>query len=156
MTSALEPIIGRYLTLDLGGSQHRIYFEEAGAGIPLLCLHTGGADTRQYRHLMLDEAITSRFRVIAFDMPFHGKSTPPDGWHLEEYKLTLDSYTQAILAFQQRWNWIAPFCWVALLAGASCCIWRCLTRRPFAPWSGSPAPSRPRPGMTPNGCIGLM
>jgi len=99
MTSALEPIIGRYLTLDLGGAQHRIYFEEAGAGIPLLCLHTGGADTRQYRHMMLDEAITSRFRVIAFDMPFHGKSTPPDGWHLEEYKLTLESYTQAILAF---------------------------------------------------------
>ena len=99
MTSALEPIIGRYLTLDLGGAQHRIYFEEAGAGIPLLCLHTGGADTRQYRHMMLDEAITSRFRVIAFDMPFHGKSTPPDGWHREEYKLTLESYTQAILAF---------------------------------------------------------
>ena len=101
MTSALEPIIGRYLSVDLGGVQHRIYFEEAGAGIPLLCLHTGGADTRQYRHLMLDEAITSRFRVIAFDMPFHGKSTPPDGWHLEEYKLTLESYTQTILAFSQ-------------------------------------------------------
>ncbi len=101
MTSALDPIIGRYLTLDLGGARHRIYFEEAGAGIPLLCLHTGGADTRQYRHLMLDEAITSRFRVIAFDMPFHGKSTPPDGWHLEEYKLTLESYTQTILAFSQ-------------------------------------------------------
>ena len=101
MTSTFEPIIGRYLTLDLGGLQHRIYFEEAGAGIPLLCLHTGGADTRQYRHLMLDKAITARFRVIAFDMPFHGKSTPPDGWELDEYKLTLESYTHTILAFSQ-------------------------------------------------------
>ncbi len=101
MTAALEPIIGRYLSLEVGGTTHRIYFEEAGAGIPLLCLHTGGADTRQYRHLMLDEAITARFRVIAFDMPFHGKSTPPDGWELEEYKLTLESYTQTILAFSQ-------------------------------------------------------
>lgn len=101
MTMALEPIVGRYLNLEIGGAKHRIYFEEAGAGIPLLCLHTGGADTRQYRHLMLDETITSRFRVIAFDMPFHGKSTPPDGWELEEYKLTLESYTQTILAFSQ-------------------------------------------------------
>jgi pimeloyl-ACP methyl ester carboxylesterase len=98
MTPTVEPIVGRYLTLDLGGTTHRIYFEEAGSGIPLLCLHTGGADTRQYRHLMLDEAITSRFRVIAFDMPFHGKSMPPDGWHRAEYQLTLETYTQTILA----------------------------------------------------------
>jgi pimeloyl-ACP methyl ester carboxylesterase len=98
---AFEPILGRYLTLELNGRSHRIYFEEAGAGIPLLCLHTGGADTRQYRHLMLDASVTSRFRVIAFDMPLHGKSTPPDGWHEAEYRLTLESYTQTILAVSQ-------------------------------------------------------
>ena len=99
MTGMLDPIVGRYLTLGLNGRAHRIYFEEAGRGIPLLCLHTGGTDTRQYRHLMLDEAVTSRFRVIAFDMPLHGKSTPPDGWHREEYRLTLECYTETILAF---------------------------------------------------------
>jgi pimeloyl-ACP methyl ester carboxylesterase len=97
MSAAFEPVVGRYLALTLGGRPHRIYVEEAGGGIPLLCLHTGGADTRQYRHLMTDDTVTSRFRVIAFDMPLHGKSTPPDGWHETEYRLTLDDYTQTIL-----------------------------------------------------------
>ena len=97
--SALEPIIGRYVSLELKGKPHRIYFEEAGSGIPLLCLHTGGADTRQYRHLMCDERVTSRYRVIAFDMPLHGKSTPPDEWQREDYKLTLEDYVGTIEAF---------------------------------------------------------
>jgi hypothetical protein len=50
--------------LEIEGSSYRVFFEEAGEGIPLLCLHTAGADSRQYRHLMTDEAITKHFRVI--------------------------------------------------------------------------------------------
>src|SRR5215475_7331915 len=42
-TPAIEPIVGRYLRLDFKGQPHRIYFEEAGQGMPLLCLHTAGA-----------------------------------------------------------------------------------------------------------------
>ena len=42
----IEPVVGRYLRLDLNGRPHRLYFEEAGHGIPLLCLHTAGADGR--------------------------------------------------------------------------------------------------------------
>ena len=44
MAAEIEPIVGRYLALDLAGRPHRIYFEEAGRGIPLVCLHTAGAD----------------------------------------------------------------------------------------------------------------
>ena len=69
MSALLEPTIGRYLSLDLDGRTHRLYFEEAGQGIPLVCLHTAGSDTRQYRALFNDPAVTSNFRVIAFDMP---------------------------------------------------------------------------------------
>ena len=47
MTAAIEPIIGRYIHLTLQGRPHRIYFEEAGVGIPLLCLHTAASDSRQ-------------------------------------------------------------------------------------------------------------
>ena len=35
------------------------------------------------------------FRVIAFDMPWHGKSSPPEGWHEETYRLTSQDYAQA-------------------------------------------------------------
>lgn len=87
-----EPIIGRYLPVEFQGDEHRIYVEEAGEGVPLLCLHTAGADSRQYRHVLNDAEITDRFRVIAFDLPFHGRSTPPDGWWLKRYRLTTESY----------------------------------------------------------------
>ena len=88
-----------YLGTDIDGVPHRLYFEEAGQGIPLVCLHTAGADNRQFRHLLADPEVTRRYRVLAFDMPWHGKSTPPDGWEKTEYRLTTQSYTAAIRAF---------------------------------------------------------
>ena len=97
MSPRFDPVTGRYLRLDIGGRPHRLYVEEAGQGIPLLCLHTAGADGRQYRDLLLDEAVTSRFRVIAFDMPWHGKSSPPEGWQDEEYRLSTEAYVGMIL-----------------------------------------------------------
>ncbi len=96
--AAFEPIVGRYLEIDLDGRRHRIFVEEAGQGIPLLCLHTAGADSRQYRHLLNDAAVTAKYRVIAFDMPYHGRSTPPDGWWLKKYALTTSGYVAQIRA----------------------------------------------------------
>lgn len=93
-----EPIVGRYLRLDIGGAPHRVYVEEAGRGVPLLCLHTAGADSRQYRALFNDERLLEQFRVIAFDLPWHGKSSPPVGWQKQEYKLTSRAYVDAIMA----------------------------------------------------------
>jgi pimeloyl-ACP methyl ester carboxylesterase len=97
----IEPAVGRYLRLDLNGLPHRIYFEEAGpekgGGIPLVCLHTAGADGRQYRALLNDEEITKRFRVVVFDLPWHGKSSPPPGFEREAYKLTTDLYVDTVM-----------------------------------------------------------
>jgi pimeloyl-ACP methyl ester carboxylesterase len=93
-----EPVIGRYLTVAVGGAKHRVFVEEAGRGMPRLCLHTAGADSRQYRHVLNDAAVTGRFRAIAFDLPYHGRSTPPDGWWLERYRLTTASYLEMIRA----------------------------------------------------------
>jgi len=49
MAPALEPMIGRYVRMEIEGIPHRVYFEEAGQGIPLVCLHTAGADSRPLR-----------------------------------------------------------------------------------------------------------
>ena len=95
----LEPIVGRYVRLVAGGRPHRVYFEEAGQGIPLVCLHTAGADGRQFRHLMNDDAVTRYYRVLAFDLPWHGKSLPPAGWQDEEYRLTTPGYIELVRAF---------------------------------------------------------
>src|SRR3954447_5437067 len=98
MSPRFEPITGRYLRLDLLGRPHRLYVEEAGEGIPLLCLHTAGSDGRQFRGLMNDPRVTQNFRVIAFDFPWHGKSSPPAGWQAEEYCLSARDYVAIILA----------------------------------------------------------
>lgn len=99
MSGAIEPIAGRYVHVDVGGENCRIYFEENGAGIPLVCLHTAGSDGRQWRHLLADEELARHFRIIAFDMPWHGKSNPPESWDGSEYRLTTARYTGTILAF---------------------------------------------------------
>ncbi|HXD72770.1 MAG TPA: alpha/beta hydrolase [Vicinamibacterales bacterium] len=96
--TTFEPIVGRYFEIDVDGDPYRIFVEEAGQGIPLLCLHTAGADSRQYRHLLNDAAVTSKYRVIAFDMPYHGRSNPPDQWWLRKYSLTTKEYVAQIRA----------------------------------------------------------
>lgn len=98
MSAALEPIVGHYMTLEIQGRAHRVYFEEAGRGIPLLCLHTAGGDARQFRAVLNDAALLERFRVIAFDLPRHGKSSPPTGWEREEYRLTTEAYLETVMA----------------------------------------------------------
>jgi pimeloyl-ACP methyl ester carboxylesterase len=99
MNGTIEPIIGRYVHVEIDGETHRIYFEENGAGIPLVCLHTAGSDARQWRYLLADEEFSKSFRIIAFDMPFHGKSNPPASWDGTEYQLTTARYTETIRAF---------------------------------------------------------
>ena len=98
---SFEPIVGRYISMVVAGDTMRIYVEEAGSGIPLVCLHTAGSDSRQFRHLMADPSITDHYRVLAFDMPWHGKSNPPIGWREIEYNLTTGLYKETVVAFCQ-------------------------------------------------------
>ena len=114
----LEPIVGRYLTVELEGTTYRIFFEEAGEGIPLLCLHTAGADSRQYRHLLNDPSVTKTYRVIAFDMPYHGRSNPPDGWWLRKYLLQADEYLGIIRSIWQALDLTRPVVMGCSMGGA--------------------------------------
>jgi pimeloyl-ACP methyl ester carboxylesterase len=106
--ASFEPIVGRYLNLDLKGQRHRIYVEEAGEGMPLVCLHTAGSDSRQYRGVMNDPEILSKHRVISFDLPRHGKSSPPQGWQDYEYKLTSRDYVDTVTTVLDALNLEKP------------------------------------------------
>lgn len=110
----IEQIVGRYVTVDVAGRAQRIYFEEAGRGRPVLCLHTAGSDTRQWRHILNDPEITAQNRIIAFDMPWHGKSLPPEGFQTEEYLLTTGTYMATVLAVARALDLEKP-----VLAGVS-------------------------------------
>jgi len=107
-TPYVEAVTGRYLNLDFEGRPHRLYFEEAGEGVPLLCLHTAGADGRQFRAVLNDEAVTRNFRVIAFDLPWHGKSSPPAGFEREVYRLTTDGYVGIVMAVKRALGLDSP------------------------------------------------
>jgi pimeloyl-ACP methyl ester carboxylesterase len=97
----LEALNGKYGYIAVHGVEYRVYFEENGKGIPLLCQHTAGSDGRQWRHLMNDERVTSNYRVIAVDLPYHGKSLPPESveWWKEEYRLTKAFFMAFLLEF---------------------------------------------------------
>lgn len=94
-------ISARYLYLTVAGVEYRIYYEEAGAGTPVLLQHTAGADGRQWRHLLEDRELTREFRFITYDLPFHGKSLPPVGaeWWSVEYRLTLQFLLEFVIEF---------------------------------------------------------
>ena len=96
-----EPITGKYVYVEVEGIEYRVYFEENGKGIPLVCQHTAGSDGRQWRHLLNDEEVTSLYRVIAVDLPYHGKSNPPESvkWWQQEYKLRRRFFTNFHVEF---------------------------------------------------------
>jgi pimeloyl-ACP methyl ester carboxylesterase len=86
----IEPVAGKYVHLNIHDVSYRVYFEECGSGIPLICQHTAASDGRLWRHVLNDAATTEKFRVIVPDLPYHGKSLPPESleWWKEEYRLT--------------------------------------------------------------------
>ena len=118
----IEPITGHYVWVPFEGRDYRIFYEEAGSGIPVVCLHTAGTDSREWRHQLCDPDINSRFRVIALDLPRHGKSIPPTGWHREEgeYKLTADFYSGLVMAFCRELGLERPVVMGSSMGGNIC------------------------------------
>jgi pimeloyl-ACP methyl ester carboxylesterase len=94
----IEAIDGRYAWIPIEGRPHRIYYEQAGSGRDLLFLHTAGSDTRQFHRLMNDAALKRDWRMTAFDLPWHGKSLPPEGGIPGEWRLNTDRYVACIEA----------------------------------------------------------
>lgn len=99
-----EAAVGRYVRLDIAGIRQRLYFEESGCGgIGLLLQHTAGADGRQWRHVLEDAELQKLFRMVAYDLPYHGKSVPPERerWWQDEYRLTREQLMAAPIALAQ-------------------------------------------------------
>ena len=99
----IEAVVGRYVHLDIEGVDYRVYFEEAGRGIPMVCQHTAGSDGQQFRQFLADPDITAKFRVIVPDLPYHGKSQPPESidWWAREYRLTRKFFVAFHLALKR-------------------------------------------------------
>jgi pimeloyl-ACP methyl ester carboxylesterase len=94
-----SPVTGHYVDVDVAGVTYEVFYLQNGTGIPLLCQHTAGCHNHQYRNLLRDPAVTERFQVIAYDLPFHGKSDPPRGtqWWTEQYDLTGEFFQEFVI-----------------------------------------------------------
>lgn len=91
--------VGRYTNVEIDGCRHKVFYFEAGEGIPILCQHTAGNENRQWRHLLEDRELTRKYRVIAYDLPAHGKSDPPydRDFFAEDQLLTSDWITRFVV-----------------------------------------------------------
>ena len=74
---------------------HRLHYVEAGAGAPLVLLHSGGASCHQYAAVM--PLLAKTHRVIAWDMLGHGDSDPLVAHRtMEEHGALLGAFTAAL------------------------------------------------------------
>ena len=105
-----DTAVGRYVYITVEGTDYRVYFEESGNGIPIVMQHTAGADGRQWRHLLEDAEFQREFRLIAYDLPYHGKSVPPEDveWWRSEYRLTKQFLMKFVLAFSASLGLVRP------------------------------------------------
>ncbi len=99
MAEAISPVTGRYITIEVDEIRYRVFYLERGTGRPIVCQHTAGCHNHQWMGLLEDDEFTDRYRVIAYDLPRHGKSDPPENreWWKEEYRLTSEFTTAFIV-----------------------------------------------------------
>ncbi len=97
--ASFSPVTGHYVTITVDDSEYKVFYLEHGQGQPLLCQHTAGCHNHQWRDMLEDTDITDNYRIIAYDLPRHGKSDPPHNWEWwkEEYRLTADHYVNFIV-----------------------------------------------------------
>jgi pimeloyl-ACP methyl ester carboxylesterase len=111
---------GGYVPVTVGDTTYQIYYETAGTGRDVLCMHTAGSDGRQFHGLMADPRITAGHRLVAFDLPWHGKSPPPDGAVPGSWRLNTDLYVDLIMGFIAAAGLRQPIALGASMSGEIC------------------------------------
>jgi pimeloyl-ACP methyl ester carboxylesterase len=111
---------GGYVPVTAGGVTYQVYYETAGTGRDVLCMHTAGSDGRQFHGLMADSRITEGHRLVAFDLPWHGKSLPPEGAIPGSWRLNTDLYVDLIMGFVAAAGLEKPIALGASMSGEIC------------------------------------
>ena len=117
---AVPSVTGGYVPVTVRGVIYQIYCESAGTGRDVLCMHTAGADGRQFHGLMADRRITDGHRLVSFDLPWHGKSPPPEGAIHGSWRLNTDLYVELIMGFVAAAGLDRPVALGASMSGEIC------------------------------------
>lgn len=111
---------GQYVPVNADGHCYTVYYETTGAGRDILCLHTAGSDGRQFHRLMGDARLTARHRLVAFDLPWHGRSPAEDGAAPGSWLLSTDLYVDLIMGFIEAAKLSRPIVLGASMSGEIC------------------------------------
>jgi pimeloyl-ACP methyl ester carboxylesterase len=71
-------------------------------------MHIAGADGRQFHGLMIDPRIVKHHGLVSFDLPWHGKSPPPEGAIQGSWRLTPTCMTPSSWASSTPRVWRNP------------------------------------------------
>ncbi|KAL6245644.1 hypothetical protein RBB50_007643 [Rhinocladiella similis] len=96
-----DSIVGHYTWLSLPTlGKCKIFYEVSGQGEqPILFLHTAGADSRQFHSMMMNKDLQRQYRMVAFDLPGHGRSFPGSQQYPLSYANSEEFYISAIKQF---------------------------------------------------------
>lgn len=73
----------------------KVAYQRVGDGPPLVLLHGGPSDSRQWRRQLAD--LSDEFTVVAWDMPGCGQSSdPPPEWRTRDYVDCLADFIQVL------------------------------------------------------------
>ena len=99
--SNIEKINGKYLNLKINNQDSRIFFEENGNGIPLICLHTAGSDSRQFRHLLNSK---KNIDIFSYDKLINNENMNKDNTEVSIFSdiKNFDKYLNLVL--QHLWD----------------------------------------------------
>ena len=116
----IPPVTAGYVPVTALGQTYQVYYEAAGTGRDILCMHTAGSDCRQFHGLMADPRITAEHRLVAFDLPWHGKSLPPEGAIPGSWWLNTELYVALIMSFAEAAGLNKPVALGASMSGEIC------------------------------------
>ena len=109
-----DDAVGRYAYVGNGEHEARVYYEAAGDGpVPLLLHATAGADSRQWRHVLVYPELRRRFHMVAYDLPAHGRSLPPLG----------ERWWETAYRPHARSSWVGPSGWSSGSVSTVRCSW---------------------------------
>ncbi|OJZ80195.1 hypothetical protein ASPFODRAFT_76018 [Aspergillus luchuensis CBS 106.47] len=114
-------LVGRYIIIRTAAwGKCKVFYEQSGTGSQeIVFLHTAGSDSRQYHGVMNDPRMRARCKMVAFDLPSHGRSFPsaqPLGGHTNSE----DAYLECAAAVIKTLGLKKPILCGATMAGQAC------------------------------------
>ncbi|GAB1198710.1 hypothetical protein APSETT444_008038 [Aspergillus pseudonomiae] len=117
-----DHITGKYVYINTPvWGKSKVFYEFSGEGPQeIMFLHTAGSDSRQYHAVMNDPTMRRKCRMIAFDLPAHGRSFPGENHIPGNYTNTEDAYVGAVREMVKVLKLNKPIICGASMAGQVC------------------------------------